>query len=135
MSAYFGRTNWCDIVFSNSVGDHVGDWGDQKAFAHQTSCVGKGYWIQTPNKNFPIEPHWYFPLFQFLPLSVHEEIAVFWPFSFPRRYGHRMAEDLKDMVRNIRPLKVEEMRSLFPDGDLWEERLFGFIKSIVVYRC
>ena len=28
--------------------------------------VGKKYFIQTPNKYFPIEPHYLFPFFQFM---------------------------------------------------------------------
>jgi len=65
-----------DIVFSNSVIEHVGNWENQKAFAHETSRVGKRYWIQTPNKSFPIEPHFNFPFFQFFPLSIRKQIAV-----------------------------------------------------------
>lgn len=122
-----------DIVFSNSVIEHVGDYENQRAFAHETSRVGKRYWIQTPNKNFPIEPHFNFPLFQFLPLSMRERIAVFWPFSWPKRWN-RSDKELKDIVRNINLITIKEMRSLYPDGELWEERLFGFTKSIVVYR-
>ena len=124
-----------DIVFSHSVIEHVGGWEDQKAFAHETSRVEKRYWIQTPNKNFPIEPHFNFPLLQFLPLSIRDWIAVSWPFSFPKRYGQRSSEELKDIVRSIRLLTIGEMRALYPDDELWKERLFGFGKSIVVYRC
>ena len=123
-----------DIVFSNSVIEHVGGLEDQRAFAHETSRVGKRYWIQTPNKNFPIEPHFNFPLFQFLPLSMRERIAVFWPFSWPKRWN-RSDKELKDIVRNINLITIKEMRTLFPDGQLWEEHLFGFVKSIVMYHC
>ena len=56
------------IVFSNSVIEHVGIWDNQKKFAREISRVGERYWVQTPNKYFPIEPHFNFPLFQFLPL-------------------------------------------------------------------
>lgn len=124
-----------DIVFSNSVIEHVGDWDDQKAFAHETRRVGKRYWIQTPNKNFPFEPHFNFPMFQFLSSSIQTKIATFWPFSFPKRYGHRIASDLKEIMQNTRLLTIAEMQILYPDGEFWEERLFCLIKSIVAYRC
>jgi hypothetical protein len=120
-----------DIVFSNSVIEHVGKWECQKAFAREASRVGKRYWIQTPNKNFPIEPHSNFPLFQFLPLFMRKRIAVVWPFSYIKR--GRM--DTETFIRDLRPLTIEEMRTLLPDGQLWKEHLFGFVKSIVVYRC
>lgn len=120
-----------DIVFSNSVIEHVGKWENQKAFAREASRVGKRYWIQTPNKNFPIEPHFNFPLFQFLPLFMRKRIAAVWPLSYTKRW--RL--DMQTFIRNLRLLTTEEMRTLFPDGRLLEEHLFGFLKSIVAYRC
>jgi ubiquinone/menaquinone biosynthesis C-methylase UbiE len=126
-----------DIVFSNSVIEHVGGWKDQKAFADETSRVGKRYWIQTPNKNFPVEPHYNFPLFQFFPVKIREQIAVFWPYSFIKRNEGKNVtrKELKEFVRRIRLLTNKELQTLYPDGKLWQERLFGLVKSIVVYRC
>ncbi len=46
-----------DIVFSNSVIEHVGSQQDQMRFAEEVARVGTSYWIQTPNKFFPIELH------------------------------------------------------------------------------
>ena len=120
-----------DIVFSNSVIEHVGKWENQKAFACEGQRVGERYWIQTPNKNFPIEPHFNFPMFQFLPLFMRKRIAVVWPFSYIKRWGIAHGT----FIRNLRLLTVEEMRTLFPNGQLLEEHLFGFVKSIIAYRC
>ena len=120
-----------DIVFSNSVIEHVGKWENQRAFAHEASRVGKRYWIQTPHKNFPIESHFNFPLFQFLPLFMRQRIAILWPFSYIKRYGI----DKETFLQNLRLLTIEEMQKLFPDGQLQKEHLFGFIKSIIAYRC
>jgi len=126
-----------DIVFSNSVLEHVGSWEDQKAFARETSRIGRRYWIQTPNKNFPIEPHWNFPLFHFLPISMREWIAVRWPLSFIKKNEGRNSnsKELRGFVQSIRLLNERELLILYPDGRLWRERLFGLVKSIVVYRC
>src|SRR5690625_6167879 len=45
-----------DIVFSNSVIEHVGDWKRQQAFAREVRRVGKRLWIQTPAYECPLEP-------------------------------------------------------------------------------
>lgn len=56
-----------DIIYSNSVIEHVGNFERQTQFAKEVVRVGKSHWIQTPYKHFPIEPHFLFPLFQYLP--------------------------------------------------------------------
>lgn len=57
-----------DVVFSNSIIEPVGDFEDQRKMAEEVRRVGKRYFIQTPNLYFPIEPHFLFPFFQFMPL-------------------------------------------------------------------
>jgi hypothetical protein len=44
-----------DITYSNSVVEHLGDFASQRAFARETARVGVRYYVQTPNKWFPIE--------------------------------------------------------------------------------
>ncbi|MGL1255153.1 methyltransferase domain-containing protein, partial [Vibrio parahaemolyticus] len=53
-----------DIVFSNSVIEHLYTWENQEKMAKEVLRVGKYHFIQTPNYWFPIEPHWVFPFFQ-----------------------------------------------------------------------
>ena len=61
------------LVFSNSVIEHVGDYGKQRQFATEMLNAGKQLYCQTPNKWFPIEPH-------LLTLFIH-----WFPFSVKRR--------------------------------------------------
>ena len=61
-----------DIVFSNSVIEHVGKREDQQRFADEVSRVGRHYWIQTPNRNFPLELHLMMPLIHRLPEAAPE---------------------------------------------------------------
>ncbi|MES2571180.1 MAG: methyltransferase domain-containing protein [Verrucomicrobiota bacterium] len=63
-----------DIVFSNSVIEHVGSWEQQQAFAAEIRRVGKALWIQTPAYECPIEPHYLAPFVHYLPPSVQRRI-------------------------------------------------------------
>jgi SAM-dependent methyltransferase len=64
-----------DIIFSNSVLEHVGDEAEQKRMAQEVLRVGKSFFIQVPNKHFPIEPHFFVPFMQYLPVRVQVKIT------------------------------------------------------------
>lgn len=121
-----------DIVFSNSVIEHLGTWEDQMAMADEVRRVGRRYWIQTPNRWFPIEPHALVPGLQFLPQAMQGRIVgrfrPGWYRPLPRAKAERDAADVRLLTRT-------EMRRLFPDGTLWSERFFGLTKSLVACSC
>ncbi len=56
-----------DLVYSNSLIEHLSTLEEQKTLAKEIARIGKHFFIQTPNYYFPIEPHFLFPFFQFLP--------------------------------------------------------------------
>jgi hypothetical protein len=56
-----------DVVFSNSVIEHVGDAACQQRFANEVARVGHAYWVQTPNRWFPVEQHLLTPFLHWLP--------------------------------------------------------------------
>jgi hypothetical protein len=53
-----------DLVYSNSVIEHVGGHARREAFAAAVRNAADRYWVQTPYRYFAIEPHWLFPGFQ-----------------------------------------------------------------------
>ena len=59
-----------DVVFSNSVIEHLSTLDNQKLMAEEAIRVGRHYFIQTPNFYFPLEPHFLIPFFHWLPRST-----------------------------------------------------------------
>ena len=54
------------IAYSNSVIEHIPKHL-QRAFADEVRRVGERYFVQTPNRWFPIEPHYLVPAWHWLP--------------------------------------------------------------------
>jgi len=122
-----------DIVFSNSVIEHVGGWREQQDFAREVRRVGDGLWIQTPAFECPIEPHFIAPLIHYLPVKWRYAL-VRWitPWGWLQRPDRKM---VREMVDNIRLLTKREFSELFPDCEILTERMLGVIpKSYVAYR-
>ena len=131
-----------DIVFCSSVIEHVTgpkqtmlDMDDNKAFeataivhqqrfADELRRITDGYFVQTPNVDFPLEQHSMLPqpiiyLPRPLQRSLMKTIGKFW-------------------VSNVQPdwrlLTAKDMAGFFPDAELVFEKVAGFTKSITAVR-
>lgn len=120
-----------DVVFSNSVIEHVGDYKDQKSMANEVRRVGKRYFVQTPNRYFPLEPHFVFPFFQFLPLRFRMYLLM----NFNLGWFPKTPDEVKSrqIVESIQLLGKSEVKALFPEASIYEERFLGLTKSFVAY--
>ena len=121
-----------DVVFSNSVIEHVGTYEDQRAMASEVRRIGRRYFVQTPNRRFPIEPHFLFPGFQFLPVAVRAGMLARHNLGW-----YTKAESYEAAVQEvtaIRLLTETEFRRLFPEGQLYKERFLGLTKSFTIYQ-
>jgi hypothetical protein len=119
-----------DIAFSNSVIEHVGGFEDQKLMAGEMQRIGKKIFLQTPNRYFPIEPHFLFPFFQFLPLWLKVKLLM----NFNLGWYERVRDQKKalEICQSIRLMTKTELRKLFPGANIYEENFYGFIKSYIV---
>jgi hypothetical protein len=125
-----------DIVFSNSVIEHVGGADVQARFAAEIARVARAYWVQTPARSFPVEPHLYTPFIHLLPKR--------WQMPLVRRFTvwawlHRAtAEDrayfIGHCIRDVRLLSPREFAALFPGATILRERFFGLTKSLVAIK-
>ncbi len=120
-----------DLVFSNSLLEHVGGPVRRRMLADTIRGAAPRYWVQTPYRYFPVEPHYIFPGFQFLPLAARARITRFWPLI------HTRAGTWEDSIRTaleVELVSLTEMRFLFPDAVMHRERLGGLTKSIIAVR-
>jgi hypothetical protein len=119
-----------DVVFSNSVIEHLFTFENQGLMAAEIQRVGKAYWVQTPNFWFPMEPHFHVPGWQWMPVGLRVSILQ------RRRCGWRgpaadPAQAL-EFVREVRLLNKSELKQIFPGATLLAERFGGLVKSWTV---
>jgi hypothetical protein len=120
--------NAFDIVFSNSVIEHVTTWEKQQAFAQEVRRAGRGLWIQTPARSFPIEAHLWAPWMQYLPRKLQYRIAPWTP------RGILQPDVVRQIVAEVRLLTRKEMQTLFPDCVILQEKVLGLTKSYIAVR-
>jgi hypothetical protein len=122
-----------DIVFSNSVVEHVGDWERQQAFAHEVRRVGRRLWIQTPAYECPVEPHYLMLGVHWFPVSMRRKILRwFTPWGWMTKPNQ---ETVDKTIKFTQLLRRKQMVELFPDCQIVTERLFGlFPKSYIAIR-
>ncbi|NJR50883.1 MAG: class I SAM-dependent methyltransferase [Leptolyngbyaceae cyanobacterium CSU_1_3] len=121
-----------DIVYSNSVIEHLSTYENQSRMADEVQRLGKRYFLQTPNRNFPIEPHFLFPFFQFLPFDLRVWMLTHFPVGWCPKIADRQAAI--DLLKTFRLMTKQELLILFPNATLYEEKFLGLTKSFVVYE-
>jgi len=131
-----------DIVFCNSVLEHItiakkNVWNykygkkffkesfkRQTKFANEIRRIGKKYFIQTPNKYFPIESHTWTPCIQFfsrdLQIRLIRLLNKFW---------------FKKTKPDWNLLSGKELKTLFPDAQILKERVIGIVKSFIIIKA
>jgi hypothetical protein len=125
-----------DVVFSNSVIEHVGDAASQERFASEVARVGRAYWVQTPNRWFPVEQHLLTPFVHWLPkhwqTAIVRRVTV-WS-ALTRPTPDRRDFYIEHFLRDVRLLSFREMASLFPAARIVRERFLGITKSLIACR-
>jgi SAM-dependent methyltransferase len=127
-----------DIVYCSSVIEHVtvpktiiwelrsgrefraASRKRQKAFAGEIKRLGKRYFVQTPNRHFPIESHTWLPFIAWLPRRL-----LIPTLRFTKRFWVKAASP------DFHLLDREEMARLFDGAKIVEEKAFGFTKSLI----
>lgn len=116
-----------DLAFSNSVIEHVFTLENQERMASEVRRVGRRYWVQTPNYWFPVEPHFHFVGWHWLPESVR--VAILRRRRCGWRDRTRDPAAARAHVREVRLMTRGELQRMFPEARIEAERAYGLVKS------
>lgn len=119
-----------DLVFSNSLIEHVGGHARRQDLADAVHRLAPRHWVQTPYRYFPVEPHWLFPGMQFLPLRARAAIVRSWPLS----HSGARPETATAIALETELISITEMRHYFPGSQIVRERFGPLVKSLVAVR-
>jgi hypothetical protein len=119
-----------ELVYSNSVIEHVGEASDQHSFASEIVRVARrGYFVQTPNRWFPVEPHLLTPLIHFLPRNwqrvLIRNFTVWGLVTRPSR------EKVDAFLHSTRLLSHWQMARLFPYATISSESFLLLRKALI----
>lgn len=118
-----------NIIYSNSVIEHVGRWPEMRSMAREISNLSDRYFVQTPNYWFPIEPHFRFPFFHWLPEPLRLQLVMTRANGFYPR-AKSIDEGMK-MIQSAVLLSRTQFASLFPDATIVSERFGPLSKSLI----
>jgi hypothetical protein len=117
-----------DIVLSNSVLEHV-PLPQRAGFVHEIRRVGRCFLVQTPAYEFPIEPHFIFPMLHWLPRWLGRPLVLVSPWFWLSRPGKAHAAAYFD---EIQLPTHRDIALLFPQARLDREQVLGLTKSYLV---
>lgn len=117
-----------DLLVCNSVIEHIPP-ERRSELVREMRRVARRILLQTPAKEFPIEPHFLLPFVQWLPRSLGRYAVRASPW---RVLSRPSPETIESYYHDTNLLTERDVRALFPDGGLRYERFMGLRKSYLV---
>lgn len=115
-----------DIVYSNAVIEHVGDFEKQKQMAAEIMRVGKRWFVTTPNRWYPFEFHMRLPFITWLPGSTYLWIGRIISYNHVhKKYMSGIKHD------GLRLMDASEMKTCFPDSKIIKQRVTFMAETLI----
>lgn len=124
--------NSFDMVHSNSVIEHVGDWVRMEAFAAESRRLAPRYYVQVPYFWFPVEPHFSSLFFHWRSEQSRARALMKRPHGFSQKAAD-VGAAMRD-VQHARLLDKTQFRFLYPDAEHHDEVVLGLTKSLIAIR-
>ena len=121
-----------EIVYSNSVIEHLYSFENQKKMAKEVLRVGKNIYVQTPAKAFFIEPHLITPFIHWFPLSLQKKLMR--NFTIWGLITRPTPEYINGFLKERRLLTLKEFDQLFSDCEIIIERFLFIPKSYIAIK-
>jgi ubiquinone/menaquinone biosynthesis C-methylase UbiE len=116
-----------DIVYSNAVIEHLGDFEKQKQIAKEIMRVGKSWFVTTPNRWYPFEFHMRLPLVTWLPGNAYLRIGHIISYNHVcKRYVSGIKFD------DLRLMTARELRECFPNSRIVKQRVTFMAETLIV---
>lgn len=122
-----------DVVFCNSVIEHLYSGENQRRLAAGIRRVARRYFVQTPSRVFPVEQH-------LMGIGVHWAPEPWQPalMRWTTLAGLTAKFDLdrcREFSRELKLLDRKQLAALFPDARIVVERFCGWEKSLIALGC
>lgn len=121
-----------EMIYSNSMIEHLGMIGNQRLFAEECRRVGQNYYVQTPNKWFFMEPHLITPFVHWLPHRIQRLLLR--NFTIWGWITRPTSQYCDSFLNEIRLLDERGLKQLFPESKIYREYFLGFVKSIIAVK-
>jgi len=121
-----------DVIFSNSLIEHLPGRDLQRQLARTIVESGRPYFLQTPNKRSPVDPHFprpYVPFFAAYPRALQARLLS-WSALGSGSAAPSYQAALK-RLQNYYPLTARDVRELFPQARVVVERPLGVPMSVI----
>lgn len=115
-----------DVIYSNTVIEHVGDFTKQKKMASEITRVGKRWFVTTPNRWYPFEFHLRLPFVTWLPGNSYLKVGKLVSYNHvKKRYSFGINQN------GLRLLSAKEMRRFFPTSKIIKQRITFMAETLI----
>jgi hypothetical protein len=121
-----------DVIFSNSVIEHLHTYENQVRFADEIVRVSRNVWVQTPARWFFVEPHLIMPLVHYLPKRCQRRLLR--NFTIWGLVTRPTKKEVDEFLDEVHLLTYREMKLLFPDCHVRKEKFLFLTKSYIAVK-
>lgn len=115
-----------DIVYSNAVIEHLGNFEKQRRMASEIMRVGKAWFVTTPNRWYPFEFHMRLPFVTWLPRSGQIWIGQIISYNHVKqKYTWGKKRD------DLRLMTARELRECFPMSRIIKQRVTFMAETLI----